>query len=491
MKKNILFAFVFPIFLFSLALLLNPEKVSISSEQPNYLESLKLYSTWLDFDGTGKISINDAEQLEPLSQATWNIWVKQNQYTSNAGLFGKYAPLSGKRSYIIRTVSTNRISLVLSPDGVNTETITSSSNYACGIQNNGEWTMLTLTYDGYAVTFYKNGIRCEEKKVNTRAIYNALQPLIIGGANNVFFNGAIDDAAVYPNALSKEQVLNIYDKSDHGNSLGQAIPVIVYHRIENIADSSTKVSITNFTEQMQFLHDNGFTSITAQNYLDWKNGLFDMPEKPVMITFDDGWKSVYNAAYPIMKSYGFVGTVFIVTRYMGFTNPYSNYMNWTNLRELKGEGWGMESHSITHSNMLNLNEQDFRNELDGSKQQIIQNLDTTPTSFVFPFHLTDQSHTDICGEYYDLCWTWGNEPKTPAYVYKSTDGKIYKSLRRINIYNSVTMPVFQNIFSQGSTQDLIEAGEWKINEGEGEIVYDSSGNQNNGLLSGGYSWISA
>jgi len=448
-------------------------------------------NSWINFDGsTGQIIVDDADQLDISSEATWNIWVKQNEYKLHSGIFGKYSANTGKRSYIIRTVLTNAISLIISPDGVNTQTMTSSSNKFCGIRNNNEWTMITVTYSGSTVSFYNNGIFCESKSTSVFSIYNSPQQLSIGGGNGVFFDGSVDEAKIYPIALSSKQVADLYLQSSHAIIPEQSIPILAYHKIEDPADQRTVVSISSFNEQMQYLHDQGFQSITLKDYNDWKKGLFDMPAKPIIITFDDNFQSQYNNAFPIMESHGLVGTINIVTRYAGFTNPNSNYMNWVEMQELKDNGWDMESHSITHSNMLALNESQFRNELNTSLQLIAEHYNVTPTSFTFPYHSANEAYTTICGEYYDLCWTFGSEPDNPVYVAKSTDGKTYRSLKRNNIYNTVTMDMFKNIVDKGGPSSPIPSPNvnWEMNEGFGDIVHDSAGFSRDGTLVGGYSW---
>jgi hypothetical protein len=183
-----------------------------------------------------------------------------------------------------------------------------------------------------------------------------------------------------------------------------------------------------------------------------------------------------------MDQYGFIGTIPIVTRYASFTGNNTGYMRWTEIEDLTDAGWGVESHSTNHSHMLSLTEAQFRLELSYSKELIADKTGKTPSSFIFPFHESNITHTQICGEYYELCWTQGS--LNPSYDFISTPGKEYLGLRRINIVESTTIETFAGYFGK----DTDKFGEWKMEEGEGNITDDTSGSNNVGYLLDGALW---
>ena len=77
-----------------------------------------------------------------------------------------------------------------------------------------------------------------------------------------------------------------------------------------------------------------------------------LPEKPVIITFDDGYADNYENAYPILKKYGFKATIFLI---YDFTNTYPNYLTWDQIAEMKESGLiRFESHTMTHANLAEL-----------------------------------------------------------------------------------------------------------------------------------------
>lgn len=96
----------------------------------------------------------------------------------------------------------------------------------------------------------------------------------------------------------------------------QSIPILAYHdfdyQINLKEDDEWTDSVENFESQMKYIHDNSYTTISMEEFYCWKKGKCTLPKKSVLITFDDGNKSIYNFVYPIMKKYGLKGTSFII-----------------------------------------------------------------------------------------------------------------------------------------------------------------------------------
>ena len=434
----------------------------------------KIY-TWLELDGKDDEAVaKDSESLDGFNRATWSFWAKQNNYTQNAGLIGKYAPGTGKRSYLIKTILNNGTGIILSKDGLTTESQSTTSDRGCGLRKNGEWTMITLTYNGSLITYYRNGKKCDSDSTKIDKIFSSTEKLRIGGGNGIFFNGSMDDIKIYNEALTDREVLRLYDESDYGGNLGKSAAVILYHQIDDNNDASDKVKTSDFELQMRYLHDIGIKSITTQDFNDWKKGEKDIPEKNVIIFFDDGWKSVYEKAMPIMDKYGLVGTIALVSDHADGAFG-SKYMNWNEIKELQNKGWKIEAHGKSHVKMAELSEDEFIKQLIVSKENITNNLGTAPTSFIFPYNNATQKYVDMCAKYYDLCWTRGESAVFPRYNYKSTNATEYNALKRIGIVNDTYFDVFKGVFLRF---DGIIA-EWHMDEYGNLIAKDYSEGYNN------------
>ena len=431
---------------------------------------------------TGNIK-TEPKKLTEFDTATWNMWLKQDDYVDRAGVIGKYESTAGKRSFLIRSVLNDGISVILSKDGTTSSTHTTLSSKHCGLRNN-EWTMITIVYTGNKIEYYRNGIKCDEDTTAVNKIYDSQTPINFGGANKISFNGKIDDYKIYEEPLTSSQIKILYDESEHGKNLGQSITTLLYHQIEDNANAADKVKPIEFEKQMQYLNSTGFTTIKVEDYNKWKKNEIEIPKKSILITFDDGWRSVYEKAYPIMKKYGLIGTQFVIGDYANEESGVPSYSDWNELKTMQDNGWNMEAHGMQHTKMLSLSESEFREQLTGIKTEVRDNLGTTPKSFVFPFHNANSEYTRICGEYYDLCWTRGRDATSPEYVYKSSDGHAYAGLNRITIANNTSLELFKDIL--GRQTDIV--GEWEMNEGTGTTTEDTSTKHNDGTLNSGASW---
>lgn len=99
----------------------------------------------------------------------------------------------------------------------------------------------------------------------------------------------------------------------------QAVPVLMYHHLLRRAENTRYVGndivtlVEDFEQQLAWLREQGFESISPQQLSDWYFDGGSLPDKPVMITFDDGYMSNYVYAYPLLKQYGFTAVIFSVT----------------------------------------------------------------------------------------------------------------------------------------------------------------------------------
>ncbi|MFE3575077.1 polysaccharide deacetylase family protein [Lysinibacillus sp. NPDC059133] len=124
-------------------------------------------------------------------------------------------------------------------------------------------------------------------------------------------------------------------------SKNEKIPVLMYHHLEKDVNNNTVISPENFENQIKTLKENGYNSITTQELYDYLNGKTKLPKNPVLITFDDGYLSNYEKAYPILKKYKMHAEIFVITSHIlekNGKNAYPNEipkMNWDQLKEMK------------------------------------------------------------------------------------------------------------------------------------------------------------
>lgn len=128
----------------------------------------------------------------------------------------------------------------------------------------------------------------------------------------------------------------------------QVVPILCYHRFDEGCGSKMCIPGDVFDQQMKYLKDNGYQTISAQMLLDFLSYRDGLPEKSVMITIDDGYRSVYNVAYPILKKYGFTATVFVYTDFVGISK---SAITWSQLKEMKANNFEIGSHTLSHGDL--------------------------------------------------------------------------------------------------------------------------------------------
>ncbi len=181
------------------------------------------------------------------------------------------------------------------------------------------------------------------------------------------------------------------------------IPILMYHYISvppadaDVYRLDLSVTPDNFRQQMQWLKDNGYTAITLYDLIYALNiGWPHLPDKPVIITFDDGYKDNYQNAFPILKEMGFTGTFFILT---GPTDRNEDpYMTWDMLREMHTGGMDIELHGREHVDYSGRDHDWLVFYLLGPAQTIEAELGYQPRFIAYPSGSYDQAVIDVARE---------------------------------------------------------------------------------------------
>jgi len=158
---------------------------------------------------------------------------------------------------------------------------------------------------------------------------------------------------------------------------------------------------------MKELKDRGITVISMQDLLAWKRGEKNIPPRCAVITFDDGWKSQYEVAWPIMKKYGYPFTMFLYTEGVaGGSLGGGQAITWEQLADMRDNGIDIEAHTATHQDLREGHnimlaapggkrtrtkltgpqyEEWLQNEVVGSKQLLEKRLGIKVNCFAVPF----------------------------------------------------------------------------------------------------------
>jgi peptidoglycan/xylan/chitin deacetylase (PgdA/CDA1 family) len=129
--------------------------------------------------------------------------------------------------------------------------------------------------------------------------------------------------------------------------------IFCYHRfVDKVRYPGTEITPAAFEAQMKALKDHGITVIGMQDFLAWRRGEKSIPARCAIITFDDGWKSQYEVAWPILKKLGYPLTLFLYTEGIrGGSLGGGEAITWEQLADMRDNGVDIEAHSATHQDL--------------------------------------------------------------------------------------------------------------------------------------------
>src|SRR5579883_3205255 len=127
------------------------------------------------------------------------------------------------------------------------------------------------------------------------------------------------------------------------------IPILCYHNLNPVKPGSMNLTPKKFESQIKWLKDNGFTFIPLKEAVAYLKGeRSSLPPKAIVLTADDGWQSVYDYMYPIIKKYNIPVTLFI---YPETISSGKHAMTWDELKELQQTGlFDIQGHTYSHPN---------------------------------------------------------------------------------------------------------------------------------------------
>jgi len=162
----------------------------------------------------------------------------------------------------------------------------------------------------------------------------------------------------------------------------------MYHYIsEPPADAGAvrrdlSVSPANFEAQLAWLRSQGYESITLTDLVYHLTLGWPLPEKPVIFTFDDGYRDNYTNAFPLLKRYGYVGTFFLITRAIDYSDPV--YLSWDMVREMDRAGMDFQPHGYRHRDLHGMDTDFLVYEIVGSQEAIEARTGKAANFFSYP-----------------------------------------------------------------------------------------------------------
>ncbi len=187
------------------------------------------------------------------------------------------------------------------------------------------------------------------------------------------------------------------------------IPILTYHSLDE-SGSVLSMQPGLFARQMRTLYDQGFRAVSLSELL---QVLQDKPgdQKTIAITFDDGFENLYEHALPILATYHFTATVFLVTDHCAKNNnwpgqaarlPQLPLLRWSQIREMADLGIQFGAHTKTHPNLRRLSDVAAREEIIGSQKAIEDHIQHRVNTFAYPYGAFNSLTRDLVRSHFDL-----------------------------------------------------------------------------------------
>jgi len=174
----------------------------------------------------------------------------------------------------------------------------------------------------------------------------------------------------------------------------ESVPILMYHSVAERPPPATRrlsVAPDSFEEQVAFLVGHGFTGMTFSDLADAFETGKALPERPVVLTFDDGYADFARAARPILRRYDFPATVFVTSGWIADAGanaagaPLDQMLNWAQVRELAAAGIEIGAHSHSHPELDQLDDATLREELRVGRALLEDCIGAPVRALAYPF----------------------------------------------------------------------------------------------------------
>jgi peptidoglycan/xylan/chitin deacetylase (PgdA/CDA1 family)/glycosyltransferase involved in cell wall biosynthesis len=177
---------------------------------------------------------------------------------------------------------------------------------------------------------------------------------------------------------------------------GMRLPVLLYHHVGPLRPGTypeLTVSPEKFERQIRWLARRGYVGVPPSAWLAWCKEGRALPDRPILLTFDDAYADLTEHAFPVLRRYGFNATVFVVTGQMGGTNAWDEkegsgrheLMTAEQIRYWASQGIEFGAHSRSHADLRALQGSDLTDEVTGSGRDLAELLGTRVLSFAYPY----------------------------------------------------------------------------------------------------------
>ncbi len=179
----------------------------------------------------------------------------------------------------------------------------------------------------------------------------------------------------------------------------ERVPILMYHYTSEPPADADKyrldlsVTPSNLREQLNWLRENGYTTISLYQMVRALANVETLPPKPVILTFDDGHRDNYENAFPILREYGMTATFFIITDLPDEWNE--QYMTWPMIQEMAAAGMDMEIHTRSHPDLRERDAAFLLDQIGYSQDRLSAEINRTPRFLAYPGGRYDDATIEV------------------------------------------------------------------------------------------------
>lgn len=171
------------------------------------------------------------------------------------------------------------------------------------------------------------------------------------------------------------------------------VPILMYHRVATIPNDRNTVTPFMFEQQLQYLKQHGYTTISLHDLYDHFTLNSSLPSKSIILTFDDGYEDNLLNALPLLKKYKMTATVCIISNWIGQKNDWEHYknkptcrtMDLEQLKEWLQQGMSICAHTVNHPFLSHLNNEEILHELVSCKISLEEQLHIPIDFLCYPY----------------------------------------------------------------------------------------------------------
>jgi peptidoglycan/xylan/chitin deacetylase (PgdA/CDA1 family)/glycosyltransferase involved in cell wall biosynthesis len=197
---------------------------------------------------------------------------------------------------------------------------------------------------------------------------------------------------------------------------GARLPILMYHSIGPLRpgfDRFLTIPAEMFEQHLRWLARSGFTPIHLADWIAYQREGKPLPTNPIVLTFDDAYRDTADFGFPLLKKYGFKGTLFVVTNHIGGTNVWDlplgvseqHLMTAKEILDWSANGIEIGSHSLSHPDLRECTADQIRDELTHSREHLELLLGTRVRVFAYPYGYLDNRAIEVARTAYDAALT--------------------------------------------------------------------------------------